>query len=151
MGLFDSRGLIRKCVETIKAETETKRSQGFYYKAQDGVKGGDTFSFPVSFMRIMPETAAIKETTGHWGAYIRGLLVEAASITETRHGGEYYRKQADWVQAEGTVFRGLLIFVRLLTTSLVRDFILRRFLKSNEEIVLKSYVCREITLDSSIH
>jgi hypothetical protein len=77
--------------------------------------------------------------------------VEAASIAETSHGGEYYRFQADTVQAQGTVFRGLLIFIKLLTTSLVRDYLLRRFLKSNEELVLKSCICREIILDSKIH
>jgi hypothetical protein len=68
-----------------------------------------------------------------------------------KHGGEYYRKQADTVQAAGIPFRSLLIFVRLLTTSFVRDFLLRRFLKSNEELVLKSPVCRELILDSTIH
>jgi hypothetical protein len=151
MGLSESRGFSRNCAETVKAETETKRSQGFCRRAQDGVKGNDTVSFPVLFLRVQPETAVVVETTGHWGAYVRGLLAEAASMTETRHVGEYYRKQTETVQADGAVYRGLLIFVKLLTTSLVRDFLLRRFLKSNEDIVLKSCVCRELTLESSIH
>jgi hypothetical protein len=68
MGLSESRGFSRNCVETINVETETKRSQGFYRKTQDGVKGSDASSFPVLFLRVLPETAAVTETTGHWGA-----------------------------------------------------------------------------------
>jgi hypothetical protein len=105
----------------------------------------------VLFLRSLPETARLTDSESHWGAYVRGLRTEAASIAETRHGGEYYRKQADTVQAAGIPFRSLLIFVRLVTTSLIRDFILRRFLKSNEELVLKSCVCRELMLESTIH
>jgi hypothetical protein len=85
------------------------------------------------------------------GGVYPGLRTEAANRAETRHGGDYYRKQADTVQAAGVPFRSLLIFVRLVTTSFVRDFLLRRFLKSNEELVLKSPVCRELILDSTIH
>jgi hypothetical protein len=145
------RGLTRNCTDTIQAGSETKRSQGFYRKAYEGVRGTDTTSFPVLFLRSLPETVRLTDSKSQRAAYIRGLQVEAASVAETRHGGEYYRKQADTVQAAGMPFRSLLIFVRLVTTSLIRDFILRRFLKSNEELVLKSPVCRELTLESTIH
>jgi hypothetical protein len=151
MSVFENRGLARVLPETVQADSTAHRSQGFYRKAQEGVRGNDTLSVPVVFLRSLPETAAAIETTGHWGAYIRGLRFEAGSLAETVHGGAYYRTQTETVQAHGSVFRGLLIFVRLLTTSLVRDFLLRRFLKSNEELVLKSGICREITLDSAIH
>jgi hypothetical protein len=149
--MYKSRGLLRNCNETIKAGSETQRSQGFYRKTQDNVRGTDITSFPVLFFRALPETLRLMDTKTQWGAYIRGLRTEAASRAEIRHGGDYYRKQADTVQAAGIPYRSLLIFVRLVTTSFVRDFLLRRFLKSNEELVLKSPVCREITLDSTIH
>jgi hypothetical protein len=151
MGIFENRGLARVLPETVQADSAAYRSQGFYRKAQEGVRGNDTLSVPVIFLRSLPETARISETTGHWGAFIRGLRFEAGSLAETSHGGAYYRAQTETVQAHGAVFRGLLIFVRLLTTSLVRDFLLRRFLKSNEELVLKSGICRGITLESAIH
>jgi hypothetical protein len=151
IGMYEGRGLSRNCVETIKAGSETKRSQGFYRRTQEGVGGTDTTSFPVLFLRSLPETVELTDSKTQWAVYIRGLRVEAASIAETRHGGEYYRKQTEMVQAAGIPFRSLLIFVRLITTSFVRDFLLRRFLKSNEELVLKSPVCRELILDSTIH
>jgi hypothetical protein len=40
---------------------------------------------------------------------------------------------------------------RKLTGAYIRDYIIGRFLKSREEIVIKSPVCREITLDSKLH
>ena len=49
------------------------------------------------------------------------------------------------------MYRGLLIFIRILTTSFVRDFVLRRFLKAKDEIVLKSCITREINLESKIN
>jgi hypothetical protein len=149
--VYKGRGLSRNCTETVQAGSETKRFQGFYRKAQENVRGTDTAFFPVLFMRSLPETVELRDSKTQWAAYIRGLRIEAASRAETRHGGEYYRRQADTVQAAGMPFRSLLIFVRLLTTAFVRDFLLRRFLKSNEELVLKSPVCRELILDSTIH
>jgi hypothetical protein len=150
-GMYEGRGLSRNCSETIRAGSEAKRSQGFYRKAQESIGGGDITAFPVLFLRSLPETAGITDRKTQWAAYIRGLRTEAASMAETKHGGDYYRKQADTVQAAGIPFRSLFIFVRLLTTSFIRDFLLRRFLKSNEELVLKSPVCREIIRDSKVH
>jgi hypothetical protein len=98
----------------------------------------------------MPETARVTSTIGKWGAYVRGLLAEAGSAAETAHAASYYRAQGDTAHVQGTVFRGLLIFVKILTVSLIRDFLLRRFLRSNEDLVLKSAVCRELEIESPL-
>jgi hypothetical protein len=150
MGLYEGRGLSRKLSENVKADSTAYRSQGFYRKAHEVVRGNDGLSFPVVFLRSLPETATVSVTTGHWGTYVRGLWEATANRAETIHGGDYYRTQTETVQAHGSVFRGLLIFVKILTLSLVRDFVLRRFLKSNEELVLKSGICREIVIDSRV-
>jgi hypothetical protein len=150
-GMYEGRGLSRNCTETIRAGSDAKRTQGFYRRTQESIGGTDTAFSPVLFLRSLPETARLTDSKTQWAAYIRGLRVEAASMAETRHGGEYYRKQTETVQAAGIPYRSLLIFVRLVTMSFVRDFLLRRFLKSNEELLLKSPVCREIVFYSSIH
>ncbi|GHV93388.1 hypothetical protein AGMMS50268_38910 [Spirochaetia bacterium] len=85
------------------------------------------------------------------GNYIRGLFVQAESIAETGHVSAYYRKQEDTAYTEAIPQRSLFMVIRLVTVGLVRDYLLRRFLKSNEELVLKSGICREIILDSKIH
>ena len=74
----------------------------------------------------------------------------AENESEVKGGFAYFSKIADTVHAAGSVFRGLTIFVRIITTSFVRDYLLRRFLVAREELVLKSCITRDITLDSKI-
>jgi hypothetical protein len=150
MGIFEGRGLTRKLPENVQAGSAAYRSQGFCRKVWEGVRGTDYLFFPALLFCKLAERVRAWDTAGHWGDYVRGLYFEAGNIAETSCGGAYYRTQTETVGARGSVFRGLFIFVRLLTTSLVRDFVLRRFLKSNEELVLKSGICREIVIDSKV-
>jgi hypothetical protein len=149
-GIKNSRELNRKCVETSAVNSEAKRSQGFYRWVNDNLTGNDNVLFPVLFLRTVTETQGVTDTVKKWGTYIRGLYVEAGSMAGTVRWGEFYRTESDIVQAKGSVLRSLFIFVRLVTTSLVRDFILRRFLIAREELVLKSSITRELNLDSKI-
>jgi hypothetical protein len=102
-------------------------------------------------MRAIQDTETVDDATGHAADYLRGLFVEAGNIAATGHRGEYRRKQQDTARGEAVPLRQVFVFIRLLTGAFVRDFIIRRFLKSKEEIVLKSPVCREITLESALH
>jgi hypothetical protein len=106
---------------------------------------------PVVFIRTVSDTNSITDTIDKLALYIRSLCIEASSTAETERAAEYYRAEQDTVQADGTVFRGLLIFVKIFTTSIVRDFILRRFLIAREEIVLKSCITNDLTLESKIN
>ena len=146
----NKREISRKCEETTTVHEEVKRSQGFFRKLADGLTGTDNAFSPVLFIRFIPETQGITDTIHQCGNYIRGLYEIAESIAETSRQGEFYRKQTDTANADGSVFRGLLIFVRILTTSFVRDFLLHRFLIAREELVLKSCITRVITLESKI-
>jgi hypothetical protein len=150
MGIFERRGLTRFVPESVQANSAAYRLQGFYRKAHESVRGTDYLSVPALLFCKLAERVRVWDTAGHWADYVRGLYFEAGNIAETSCGGAYYRTQTETVGAHGAVFRGLLLFVRLLTTSLVRDFLLRRFLKSNEEMVLKSGICREIVIDSGV-
>jgi hypothetical protein len=145
------RDLSRLCNEAVNAESEINKSQGFIRSLADSLYGSDTVLYPVIFTRSISETQSITDTIKQWGNYVRGLYDEAGSMAETTRQGEFYRNESDTVQAEGSVFRGLLFFVKILTTSLVRDFILRRFLIAREELVLKSCITRELTLESKIN
>jgi hypothetical protein len=87
---------------------------------------------------------------GHTGEYLRGLFVEAGSIAGTTHKADYHRIQQDTVGSEGVSLRHVVIFLRLVTFSLIRDYLLPRFLRSRDELVLKSAVTRELELDSTI-
>jgi len=150
-GIKNNRELNIRFEDAAVFTDELKRSQSFLRMVIDGNKIADNFSFTVLFARTLQETLGITDTFQQVRNYIRCLYVEAGNLAETACGGNSYRTINDTVQAEGAAFRHLLIFVKILTTSLVRDFIIRRFLIAREELVLKSCVTREITLDSKIN
>jgi hypothetical protein len=112
---------------------------------------GDKDGSFISRMRTIQDTGTTEDTPGHAADYVRGLFIEARSIAGTRHGAEYHRTQQDMTQGNAVTLRHLFVFVRLLSGSFVRDYMIGRFLKSREEIVIKSLLCREITLDSRLH
>jgi hypothetical protein len=72
-------------------------------------------------------------------------------MAETKHEGEYYREVADTAGSMAMSLRHVLIFIRLITLSLVRDYLLARFLRSREELVIKSVVTKELEFGSRIH
>ena len=147
---WEPRSIFRNCYETVKANSDAKRILNIFRSIQDGLKGLDNLSFYVLIVRSVADNAAVSHKTSHWGAFIRSLPDIAGSIAETSHEADYHRYQADMVQAEGKVFRGLLLFVRIVTQVFIRDYLLGRFLKARQEMVLKSCVSREITLESRI-
>jgi hypothetical protein len=71
-------------------------------------------------------------------------------MAETRHEGEYYRTVQDTAVGMGVVFRHLFIVLRLVTVSLVRDYLISRFLRSREKLVIKSSVVQELILESRV-
>jgi hypothetical protein len=112
--------------------------------------GGDSTGGLVTRMRLIRDTETIGDDTGHTADYLRGLFVEAGNSAETAHEGDYYRRVGDTAHSEALPLRHLFIFLRLLTAAYIRDYIIGRFLKSKEELVIKSPVCREITLESCL-
>jgi hypothetical protein len=145
-----SQNHIRTLTQGVSLVDSRKLTGAYKRTAMAWAQGTAALSRFAMLPRSLPETATASVTTGHWRAYVRGLYHEAGSIAETVYSGAYFRIQTEIVRSYGAVFRGLLIFVKILTLSLVRDFLLRRFLKSNEELVLKSGICQEITLDSRV-
>jgi hypothetical protein len=148
--VISSREVSRKFEDKLTVNDKATRSQGFYRGVKDNLTVTDRVSYPILFVRTISETQGITDKIQKWGDYIRGLYVEAGSIAETVRWGDYYRKESDVVQADGALFRHILIFIKLLSTSLVRDFIIRRILIAREELVLKSCVTREMVLESKI-
>jgi hypothetical protein len=150
MANSESRYLSRKCTESVKTNSNTKRILGVICKIQECLRITDIHSYSVLFVRNVADNVTVSQNNRHWGAFIRGLQVFAGSVAETTHKAEYYRFTADTVQAAGAVFRGLLLFVRIVTKLFIRDYLLGRFLKAREEFILKSVICLEINLDSKI-
>jgi hypothetical protein len=101
--------------------------------------------------RAVQDTKYTKDAAGSVEDYLRGLFDEAGSMAETDRREGFCRTQQDTALSEGIAARRLFVFIRLLTNGAIRDFVIGRFLKSKEEIVVKSPVCREIAIDSKLH
>ena len=142
--------LSRKCADDVKINSDIKRFQNVIRLIKDGLKILDTQSFSVLFVRPVHDTATAAGYFSRLGAFIRGLPATAGSNAGTTHNAEYYRFNSDTVQAEGKANKGLLLFIRIITGVFIRDYLLRRFLKAREELILKSAICQEIILESRI-
>jgi hypothetical protein len=171
MSLHSFPTLIRKVAEVVAALYATTAGAGFNRGLEDMAGAGSVLRGVFDFiralfdhagsgdgsgsfigrMRVVQDTETVDDVAGYTADYLRGLFVEAGSIAETARRSEYLRKQQDTALSGAVSLRHLFVFIRLLTGAFIRDFIIGRFLKSNEELVLKSLVCREIVLDSKIH
>ena len=140
----------RNMTEKVQANTTIKKLQTFYRGLCEAVHGLDKFSSPVLFYRTVQENITIKEFFLHTTVFLRGLFDNAEIESEVKTGRTYLLTLNETVQATGFVFRGLLLFVSITTRLFVRDYVLSRFLKARQEIVLKSCICREITMESKI-
>jgi hypothetical protein len=150
MEKWENRTISRMCVDDVNIQSESKRIVNVIRIIQDGLKGLDSQSMSLLYVRSVTDTAVTKHTLSHIGSFVRGLLATVGSKAETSHEANYYRFHVDTVQAKGSVYRGLLLFVRIVTDVFIRDYIFGRFLKARSELVLKSPVCREIILESKI-
>jgi hypothetical protein len=145
------RAIHKSIPDEAASESVLTRQEEINRSIGDALATGDYSACSVVWLRRLPEQGTATDQNLHIGAYIRGMYTAAGSLAETDHTAEYYRKQTETVNAQGVSLRHLCIFIRLLTTGLLRDYIIRRFLKSNEELVLKSAVCREIEIESTLH
>ncbi|MDR0442364.1 MAG: hypothetical protein LBH44_03040 [Treponema sp.] len=152
--LSDSRKLTanykRQITQTVQANSALSRLQTLYRKFQEAVKVSDHYSASVQFLRIGNDHIKVTDTFNHWGAFFRGLFENPIVTDDARAGWILSVKIADTVHAAGTVFRGLILLVRIVTGVFIRDYLLGRFLKAKQELVLKSAITREIILESKI-
>jgi len=146
----EKREINRKCVNVTFCNDDAKRSQGFLRITLNNVKVVDTNSYSVLFLRTLNETQNIIDDFWQWRCYFRFLYNDAVCDDETARCSNYYRSKIDGVQVKGDVYRGIMIFIKLLTTSIVRDFFIRRFLVAREQLNLKSKITFNLSLESKI-
>ncbi len=144
------RSLIRRCSEMITVQFGMKRIQGVLRSIYENVKSNDSQHYSVLFIRCVDDKTVLYETTKRTAEYIKILETKADTADEISHIADYHRLNKDKVQAEGLLFRGLILFVKIVTGVFIRDYIIRRFLKAQEELKLKSCISRELFLNSNI-
>ena len=132
--------------------TDNRKCKADYKRnTAETVQGTGLIKSSFLFQRMLSELAGIIDKADRWKENFRLLLDNVGSMAETARAGEFYRTERDSVKTAGTVFRSLLLFTRILTQVFAGDYLLRRFLKAREEIILKSCITREITLESKVN
>jgi hypothetical protein len=111
---------------------------------------GDRGGSFITRMRVIQDRGSAGDEAGRGAEYVRGLFAEAGNMAETSRRGTYCRVQEDTVFSETVSLRHLFMFLRLLTGAYVRDYIIGRFLRSRDELVIKSPVVRETGIESGI-
>jgi hypothetical protein len=149
-GVKPAAGYRRDITSAVNAATHTTRYPVFLRRILNTLTAGEYAAYSAVWLRHLAEEGTATDKNRHIGGYIRGLYTAAGALAETGHRGEYYRKRTDTVNGQGITLRRLGIFIRLIAESGIRDYILGRFLKSREVVVIKSPVCREITLESRL-
>jgi hypothetical protein len=132
------------------AGDRTARHRGLIRTLVTAVTAADYAGKVSALLCAIQEQASAWGEAGYMGDYLRGLYTEAGSAAETKYEGEYYREVADTAGSTGVSLRHLFVFIRLATLSLVRDYLLTRFLRSREELAVKSVVTKELELDSRL-
>ena len=90
------------------------------------------------------------DTLYHLRNIVRGLVDSVGVRSEGKAGLFHLRAISETAFVASSVSRGIFLFVRIVTSILLRDRLLGRFLKSKAELSLKSCVKREITLESRL-
>jgi hypothetical protein len=152
-GLYELQagsGFSRSVTDTVKNSSVMGGMVAFFRTLSGHAGSGDSTGSFITRMRVTQDTGTVGDDLGHTADYLRGLFVEAGTMAETKHRAEYHRKQQDTAHSEAVPLRHLFIFLRPVTFSLVRDYLISRFLRSREELVIKSPVVKELILESRV-
>jgi hypothetical protein len=145
------RDIRRSAADGIKPLDNVNRGQGFFTTLLTVLGLGDKAGYSNEWGRHIADSTGAKAETEHAGQYLRELRETPEIEAETGHAADYQRFQHDTGKPIGDVKRMLTVFVKLFSGSSIRDYIIGRFLKSKEELQIKSKITRPLFIDSKIH
>ncbi|GHV13802.1 hypothetical protein FACS189491_09260 [Spirochaetia bacterium] len=126
-------------------------AQGYLRTLAQGVTLHDSRKLTAAYKKTLLSILTPGDAHASFFTLIRHIAERVSAFTNTGHAGDYFRKQTDAAYSGAVPRRSLFMVIRLATVSFVRDYILKRFLKSNEDLALKSPVCREVEIESRLH
>ena len=149
--LKNKREIKRNIVETKNITETIARYRGFTSIIIDNLFSTDDMKSNVLIIRTIKNTQIVSDVFTKINEYFCKLYEEAGIIEQIKKNGKFYRTESDTANADGSVFRKISIFIKLVSTCFIRDFLLKRYLIAREEIVLKSKVTLELTVESKIN
>jgi hypothetical protein len=145
------RDIRREVNDGIYSEDNVKRGRGLFAFLVMCLGMGDSFGYRNDWGRNIKETGDVSTDIRHKGLYYRGLPEVLSNEGGNERRAEYVRVEREDGRVFGEVIRRLGIFIKVMAGCMIRDYIIGRFLKSREEVVIKSAVCRELTIESRLH
>jgi len=148
---WENLQLSRNCVDGVMVESDTSRKQSLYRKVEELLSGADDQEITVLYYRSVTDTTIVTQANSGIKGFIREIKSTASNFDGMEHGAGFYRYPTDTVNAGSFIFRKAGFFVRIATQLFISDLILGRFLRAKSEIILKSCVTRELTIESKIN
>jgi hypothetical protein len=143
--------LQRIFTENVTVESGMAKKQSLIRKVEDVISGMDNQEFSVLFYRSITDTTIVTQANSGIRGFIREVKSTTGNFEGMEHGAGFYRYPIDTVDVESSLLRKLDVFVRIAIQLIAHEFFLGRFLKSKTEIVLKSCITRELTIESKIN
>jgi len=109
-----------------------------------------TYTAGQVYARTLTQGVSLGDSRAVAAGYCRGVTEEAGITGDAHRQGEYHRTMVDEAVALGEAARHLLIEVVILTGLFIRDYVLGRLIKSKEDLIVKSAMCREIEIESRL-
>jgi hypothetical protein len=165
------RTLCRKVTELTVAYYDLRQQREIKRGITDAITQTDTAVRTKGFIALLQSVLGLRDTpgyTGQWGRnvedgaypaadihsnaeYLRELRENPDAADETKRIADYIRLHQDTGNVVEDMKRMLTVFIKLFSVTSIRDYIINRFLKSREELAIKSKINREIEIESRIH
>jgi len=142
---------IRKCADGANVESGVTRKQGIFRKVDELVSGADDQEITLLYYRSVTDTAIVTQANRGIRGFIREVKTTVENFDGIEHGAGFFRYTTDTANIGSSLFRKVDLLVRIITQLFIRDFFIGRFLRAKSEIIVKSCVTREITLESRIN
>jgi hypothetical protein len=150
-GIINQREIRRDIADTTHQTDMITRSRGIFAFVHMILGLDDITEYSNLWGRNVEDGVSPVTDTHHEAEYLRELRETPAAADETIRVAGYIRLHQDTGNVVEDMKRMLTVFIKLFSVTSIRDYIINRFLKSREELVIKSKINREIEIESRIH
>jgi hypothetical protein len=150
MEIKKKRDLGRGIGDYAGSNDTVHRSRGIFALVQTLLGIHDNESHSNQWGRNITDNASVVMENSNTAEYIRELHDSSDVDSNTSRRTDYKRLQQDAGIVREEAKRMLGVFVKLVSGSMIRDYVINRFLKSKDDIQIKSKVTRELVIESRI-
>jgi hypothetical protein len=148
---WQTQALSRIFADGVTVDSSVTKRQSFIRKVEDVLSGSDNQDITILFYRNITDTTAVLLANHGTRVFYREVKDTIENIDRMESGAGFYRYPTETVDVESSLLRKAGFFVRIAVQLFINEFILGRFLRAKTEVILKSCVTREITLESKIN